>query len=156
MGQPRFAFCAWQFSARHDDVADRRRVRQHPLQQRQQIVIGDDNLVAGMGGDVADHLGVQSQVQRVQDRAHSRDREVGLQVLGVVPHQRGDALVAVHAERAQRVRELGDPNAGLGVGAPTRSSCRAGDDFVITMSGRPIPHDPGHRQRNVHHGAAHG
>jgi len=43
--------------------------------------------------------------------------EVGLQVLSVVPHQRGDALVIVDAQAAQRARELGGAGADLAVGA---------------------------------------
>jgi hypothetical protein len=58
-----------------------------------------------VGGDVADLIGREPDVQRVQHRAHGRDGQVGLEVLGVVPHERADPLVAVDAKRAQRVRQ---------------------------------------------------
>ena len=68
---------------------------------RQQGVVDDDDLVLGVVGDVDQLLGEQPDVERVQHRAHRRDREVGLEVLGVVPHEGRDPLVAVDAEVAQ-------------------------------------------------------
>ena len=77
-----------------DDVAQRGQVRQHAGQQRDQRRVDDDHAVLGVVDDVDELLGEQPQVQRVQHRAHARHGEVGHQVLGVVPHERGDAFVA--------------------------------------------------------------
>ena len=52
--------------------------------------------------DVGKILGVQAQIQRVQDAACHRDSEVSLQMRGVVPHQRGDAIPAGHPGKLQR------------------------------------------------------
>ena len=81
-------------------------MRQHLGQQRYQARVDDHRVVAGVGGDIADHLGLQARVEGVQNRAHGRDGQICLEMLGVVPHQRRDPLVAVDAERAERVREL--------------------------------------------------
>ena len=55
--------------------------------------------------DELELLGEQPDVQGVQHRAHRRDGDVGGQVLGVVPHEGADALVAGDAEAGERVRE---------------------------------------------------
>ena len=137
----------------HDDVPDRGGVRQHLGQQRHQGRVDDDHVVARVGGDVADHLRVEPQVQRVQHRAHGRNGQVGLEMLGVVPHQRGHALVAVHAEAAQRVRQLRRPGAGRAVALPPRCPRASGHDLAGRRSRRAVAHHRGHRQRNVHHRA---
>ena len=55
-------------------------------------------VVPGVVRDVADDLRVQPEIQGVQDRAHGRDGKVGLEMLGVVPHQRGHPLITVDPE----------------------------------------------------------
>ena len=70
------------------------------------VRIHDHDVVAGVVGDVADDLRVKPEVQGVQHRAHGRDGKVGLKVLGVVPHQGRDSLVAVDPKDLQRIREL--------------------------------------------------
>ena len=57
-----------------------------------------------MVGHVDELLGEESDVECVQHRTHRGHGEVGLEVLGVVPHERRDALVTVDAEPAQCVR----------------------------------------------------
>jgi PAS domain S-box-containing protein len=59
----------------------------------------------GVVRDVDDLLGEQPDVQGVQDCAHRRDGEVGLEVLLVVPHEGADACVALHPQRRQGVRQ---------------------------------------------------
>ena len=130
-------------------------VRQDLSQQRHQGGVHDDHVVPGVRGDVADHLRVEPQVQRVQHRAHGRDRQVGLEVLGVVPHQRGYPLVAVDAQAAQRVGQLGGPGAGHAVALPPRARRRAGHHLAVGIGRRAVAHDRRHGQRNVHHRALH-
>ena len=105
---------------RHQNVPDGRGVVEHLRQQRDERVIHDDRVVLGMVGDVAELGGVEPQVEGVQHRAHGGDGEVGLQVLGVVPHQGGDPLIAGHAEAAQRTGELGRARRGLPVALTPR------------------------------------
>ena len=87
-------------------------------QERQQRGVDDDDVVLGVVGDVDQLLGGEPDVEGVQHGAHGGHREVGLEVLGVVPHEGRHPLVAVDAEVvAQRVGELG------GAGGRARRSC---------------------------------
>ena len=63
--------------------------------------------VLGVVRDVGELLGEQPDVERVQHGAHRRHREVGLEVLGVVPLERADPLVPGDAQPAQGVGEPG-------------------------------------------------
>jgi len=140
----------------HQHVAHRLGLREHLRQQRNQGAVTDDHVVGGVVGDIAELAGIEPQVQRVQHRAHGRDREVGLQMLGVVPEQGRDPLVAVHSQHPQRIGEPGRPGPGLGIGLPAGALARPGDHFTAAERRRPVPHDPGYGQRRIHHRAAHG
>ncbi len=50
-------------------------------------------------------LGEQTDVERVEHRAHRRDREVRRQVLRRVPAERADPVAGLHAELGERGRE---------------------------------------------------
>ena len=78
-----------------------------------QAVVKDDNSVLGVVGDVDDLLGEEPDVQGVQDGAHGRHGQIGHEMLGVVPHERRDPLVAVDTQAAQGVGELSGPGAHL-------------------------------------------
>ena len=138
------------------DVPDRFQAGQDRGQQRHERGLGDDHVVAGVVGDVAELLRVQPEVQGVQDRAHGGNGQVGLEVLGVVPEQGGDPLVAVHAELAQGAGQLGRAGTGLGVGLAADAVRRARDDLTIAEDRGAVPHQPGHGQGHVHHRAEHG
>ena len=138
------------------DVPDRRQVRQHLGQQRDQGGLGDDHVVAGVVGDVADLRRVEPEVERVQHRAHRGDGQVGLQVLGVVPEQGGDPLVTVHAEFAQRVGQPGGAGPGLRVGLAAHAVRHGRDDLTVPIERSAVPHQRGYGQGHVHHRAEHG
>ncbi len=98
-------------------------VRQQQGDQGDQRAVDDDHAVGGVVDDPRELLGRQAQVQGVEHGAHGGDRVVRLDVLGVVPHQGGDPLVAADAEvLAQGVRQLGSPGADLRVGTALRGS----------------------------------
>jgi hypothetical protein len=83
-------------------------VRELPV-QRQQHVVDDQEAVLRVGGDPADFVGRQAQVQRVHHPAGGRDAEITLQVRMVVPAQGGHAITllqpqACSAEASARVR----------------------------------------------------
>ena len=61
-----------------------------------------EHAVARVRGDVRVVVGVQAEVQRVRDEAAGGRADVRLEVLVVVPHQRGDAVAVVEPEAAQR------------------------------------------------------
>ena len=94
--------------------------------ERQQDVVDDEEAVLGVGGDPADLVGRQAQVERVHDAAGGRDAEVALEVGVVVPGQRRDAIALLQAElRAGRRR-------GGACAGGTRRSCACCRD----LSGR--------------------
>ncbi|GAA3227457.1 hypothetical protein GCM10020256_38840 [Streptomyces thermocoprophilus] len=104
-----------------DDVLDRLEVRQQRGEQGQQGAVGDDHAVGGVVDDPRELLGGQAQVEGVEHGAHGGDGEVRLDVLGVVPHEGGDAVVVADAQVvAEGVGQLGGAGADLGVGAAVR------------------------------------
>lgn len=79
-------------------MLDGGQLRQLRCEQRDERGIDDDHAVFGMVGHVDQLFREQADVEGVQDGAHRRYREIRLEVFGVVPHERRDTLVAVHAE----------------------------------------------------------
>jgi hypothetical protein len=69
-----------------DDLLEGVQVRELPV-QRQQHVVDDQETVFRVGGDPADLVRRQAQVQRVHHPAGGRDAEITLQVRMVVPAQ---------------------------------------------------------------------
>ena len=138
------------------DVAQRGQVRQHPGQQRDQRRVDDDHPVLGVVGDVDQLLREQAEVEGVQHRAHARHRQVGDEVLGVVPHQGGDPLVAgdpeVVAQRMGQARRVGGD---LLVRGPARTVGGPGDHLGRAVNVAAVLQQPRHLQRGVHHRATH-
>jgi hypothetical protein len=122
---------------------------------RNQRGVHDHGVVIGVGGDVADLSRREPDIQRVQHRAHRRHRQVGLEVLGVVPHEGPHALIGVHAQPPQGVGQPRGAAARLGVGAAPGPVPGPGDDLAITEYRGPVAHDRRDRQRDVHYRAAH-
>jgi hypothetical protein len=105
---------------------------------------------------VGDLVGEQPDVGGVQHRAHGRHREVGLEVLLVVPHVRADPLVAGDAQRREPVGELGGAGGDLGERrAPPRPALGLGHDLAAGVPLPAVANDGRHGQRAVHHRALH-
>ena len=66
------------------------------------VVMRDDDLVVAMVDDVRELLGEEPDVERVEHRTHARDREIGLHVLLVVPHERADPIARLEATVDER------------------------------------------------------
>ena len=79
-------------------------------------------LSGGVVDDVGEFVRVQAGVQGVDDRAHGGDREVQLEVFGLVPQQGGDAVALGHAEHRQRA---GKSSGATGAGAQRGAGARA-------------------------------
>jgi hypothetical protein len=93
--------------------------------QRQQDVVDDQEAVLRVGGDPADLLGRQAQVQRVHHAAGRRDAEVALQVRMVVPAQRGHAVALAQAECRSAAASARVRRYHSAVGVSHAASCRA-------------------------------
>ena len=72
-----------------------------PLEDVEQGLVHDDDAVAGVGGDVAEVVAAQTRVERVEHRAHQRDREVELEMLGLIPEQCGDSIAGLDAQAGE-------------------------------------------------------
>ena len=59
---------------------------------REQHVVDEEKAIARVLGDAGDFLGMEAEVQRVQDSAGTRDSEESLEVADVVPHHGSDAV----------------------------------------------------------------
>ena len=131
--------------------------RQHRCQDRGERDVGDDDLVLGLVGDEFDLLGEQPDVEGVQHRPHRGHRDVSLQVLLVVPHERGHPLVAVDAEAAQRVGQPGGLLAEFAIGrVPESAVTGCGGHDAIAVDTHRVPQDFRDGQRGVLHCAVHG
>ena len=75
------------------------------LQHGDERVIDEDHLVLGVVDDVGELLLEQADVERVQDRADTGDREIQLEMALVVPRERPHAIALLDAEPRQCARE---------------------------------------------------
>ena len=90
----------------------------HPGEQRRQRGVDDDHLVLGVVDHVGQLLGEEPDVQRVEHGPHRGHREVGLEVLLVVPGEGAHPVPVAHPEAPQgRGQSLG-PGRHLGEGGP--------------------------------------
>lgn len=139
-------------------MLDRRQLGQQGCEQRDQRTVDDHHPVRRVIDDPRQLLRRKTEVEGVQHRAHGGDREVGLDVLGVVPHERGRTLAVRHAQViAQSVRQLGRAGTDLREGTALRLSLTGPADHLrCSMDRRPVGQDPGDQQRYVLHGAQHG
>lgn len=81
-----------------DDVLDGRQVGEERRDERQQGTVHEDDAVGGVVDDPDELLGRETEVERVEDGPHGGDREVCLDMIRVVPHERRDALVTRDTE----------------------------------------------------------
>ena len=139
-----------------DDVFDGGQRRKLRREKRNQGRVDDDHAVLGVIGDMDQLLGEQTNVQGVEHSAHRGDRQVRLEVLGVVPHERGDSLVALDAEPAQGVRELSTALADVSVGHTARAGLGPRDNLGGAVNGGTVAEKLSNGEGGVLHGAQHG
>ena len=96
--------------------------RAERLEHVEHRLVDDDRAVLGIGDDEGELVEAEPRVERVEHRAHRRDREVQLQMLRLIPHQRRDPVAVFDPERPQARRE---PTGTLGRFAERRAVDRA-------------------------------
>ncbi len=74
-------------------------------QERGDRPVDQDHLVLGVIDHVGQLLGEEPDVQRVQDRAHARDGQIGGHVGVVVPHERAHPVAPFDTQPGQRRRQ---------------------------------------------------
>ena len=91
----------------------------------------------------------------MQHRALHRHREVGLEVLLRVPHERADPVAGHDPEVAQADREAIDPIGDLGEGGVAAVVALEGDDLALAVQRAPVAVDHADVEREVLHGRLH-
>ena len=126
------------------------------LDQRGQARVDDQRAVACVRGDVADVVGMEAQIERVQHETSARNAEVRLQMLVVVPAQRRNAVTALEAHLSKRNRKLFRAARHVGVGvAVERLVGQTGNDLLLPEVRLRALQQRRNRQREVHHQAVH-
>ena len=138
------------------DVLDRGHLPQLRRQQPAERVVDDHHVVLRVVGDVDQLLGEEPDVQGVQHRAHRGHRQVGLEVLDVVPLEGRHPLVAVDPQPAQCRGQPRGALAELGVGAGAAAVGGGGHDLAVGVHRDDVAADGVDGQLVVLHGAAHG
>src|SRR5262249_1960284 len=107
----------------------------------------------GVVRDVNDLLGEQANVERVQDRAHRRHGEVGLEMLLRVPRERRDPIAALDAETHERRCELLGALGELRERGATAVVTFERHDLPAREHARAVTDDRADRKRSVLHRA---
>ena len=113
-----------QRSVTHDDVRfDVRQLRRDRLEHRHQAVIDEDHPIVGVRCDPGELVGVQAEVEGVQDAARPGNRVVELDVAAGVPGERRHPVERVEAHPVERRCQTSRAAADL---PPGRSANRIG------------------------------
>ena len=131
--------------------------------QWDQRTVDDDHPVVGVVHHEGQLFGEQTDVERVEHRAHRRDGKVGLEVLGVVPTEGGDPLITVDPDAPKGVgeapgvrRDVGIRGAFQGEAPGVRVKGGQGLHHRVPVDGLPAAENGGDGERVVLHRASHG
>ena len=108
----------------HNDALQARVVAEFFV-DREQDVVNDQEAVFGVMGDPGDFLGMQTDVQGIEDAAGAGHSKKDFQVPGMVPHHGGHAFAGAQAELGQRVGEAAGAAVKLRVAGPLDGTIRA-------------------------------
>src|SRR5712691_8500393 len=109
-----------------------------------------------MTRDSGDFMRMQAEVEGMQDAPGARHAPKCLQMTGVIPHQRGDAVAGMHSKFGERT--------GKPAGAEVEFAIIGAHDGFVRLAGEDLDvrkYLPGALQerregkRKIHHGAAH-
>ena len=99
---------------------------------------------------------MQAQVERVQDAAHNRDAEIRLEVLVMVPAQRGHGISGLDPQPPERESEFLRPLRHVAIRVAVKAPVRqARHDFLLEEMLLRTPKHPIQRQLIIHHQAVH-
>ena len=129
--------------------------RQQRGEQAEQRAVDEDHLVVGVVDDVGELLGEQADVERVQDPAGARRREVQLEVAGGVPRERADAPVGGDSQVVEDATELAGAGGPFAVVHPLEPGTGGGDDLLVRVVLLGPLEDVRNREWNVLHQALH-
>ena len=119
-------------------------------------VVNDEEAVVGLLGDSGDFVGMEAEIEGMEDAAAAGHAEKGFEMAGVVPHHGGDAVAALHSEfsegggqAAGAAIEFAEASASDGLVRLAGNDFGPGEDFAGALE------DGGEREGKIHHGAAH-
>ena len=122
--------------------------------QWQQRLIHEHDLIVGIVDDERELVGVKPEIQGVEDTAHQRDAEVRLEMLVVVPAERGHPIAGTDAETLQRAGQAPRAGGEIGVGVPVDRLVRpTRDDLAPRKDADSVTENRLQREREVHHQA---
>jgi hypothetical protein len=141
----------------HRDPRVHRRARGgERFDERRERRVEKDAAICGVIDDVAELLGKKSRIDRVDHRAHARDRVVQLEVPVAVPGERGNAIAVDDALPGQRARELARSRMRVAIRvAMNRAFDGARDDLGIAVKAIRVADQRRDHQRHVHHQTVH-
>ena len=139
----------------HDDRLDGLQFVLDACQQRNEGGVDDDAAVLGVVDDIGQLLGRQPDVQRVQDRSHAGDGEVGLEVALVVPAEGADAVTRLDAEPGQGGGQPLGPGGHLDETGLAAAALLHRDDGAVAVYPLPVEQQVSDQERGVLHGALH-
>ena len=106
--------------------------------------------------DSGNFMGMEPQIQRMQNATGTRNAEEGFEMCGVVPHHGGYAVARLQSEFRQRRRKPARAPIEFAIAGARDGFVRlAGDDFDPREDLPRAFQDGGQRQRIIHHRAAH-
>ena len=85
-------------TVRNDKHFFERRVGTELLVNRQEDIVNQQEAVAGMPGDGGNFMGMEPEVQGMQNAAGARHAEESFEMAGVVPHHGGHAVAGLQSE----------------------------------------------------------
>ena len=141
----------------HHDVLDGGELVLDPGQQRHQRGVDDDHLVLGVIDHVGELLGEQAEVQGVQDRPHSGDGQVRLQVGLVVPQEGAHPIAVAHPDGLERLGQSLGSLGHLGERGLGELAGRAGDGdhLAVAVDLLAVAENATHQQRRILHRTQH-
>jgi hypothetical protein len=114
-----------------------------------------EHAVPAVVDDVADLLGEQPQIHRVQYRAQAWHREIGLVVPVGVPRHCAHAVTLTHTECRQGLTQLPNANRELRIRVAVQAVIGARDDLLVAEDMLRPPKQPVNQQLMVHHQSVH-
>ncbi len=130
-------------------MADGLEALRERLEDRHERVVDEHHHVLRVIDDVGDLVGEQAHVDGVQNGAHARHGEVGLEVLGRVPRERRDAVAGPHAELLEPAAETVGAIDEIGVGDLRAPTVAHPDDLGARVDRSHALEDQLQRQRMV-------
>ena len=143
-------------AVRHDDDLFECRVVAEFIEQRDRDIVDDQKTILSLTGNGGDFVRMESQIQRMKDRAGGRHAEEGFEVCILIPEHRSDAIAALYAKLRESFGEAARSIVEDAIaGADERAVGSARNDFNIGEEFAGALEERGEQERVVHHGPVH-